>query len=365
MDTVTQIALGSAVGEATAGQDAGGRAPLWGAVFGLLPDLDVLANPFLTEVQALTMHRSVTHSLLFIALVSGPAAYGLRHLHRNLPVSAGRWGALVVWTLATHVGLDCLTTYGTQVFWPFSDYPVIYGSIFIIDPLYTLPLATGLLVALRWPAPASARRWANYAGLAVSSAYLLFTVVNKERVTRVFGDALSEKAPQYEWIFTTPTPFNNLLWRGVAEVEDGYYVGYYSLLDPDRSVDFQYVSKQHDLLTHRANSPILKELRRFSRGFFVVRQSDAGPLRLHDLRFGRNDVGLTEEGEYLFTYELQTGPDGRITGIEPRDPPLNLSPRLFRRFLDRILGQTHSPSAAARTVLEIGPPSHRHPPPPD
>ncbi len=365
MDTVTQITLGAAVGEATAGREAGTTAPLWGAAFGLLPDLDVLAKLFLTEVQALTMHRSVTHSLVFIALASVSAAYGLRHLYRDAPVPTGRWGALVLLTLGTHVGLDCLTTYGTQVFWPFSNYPVIYGSIFIIDPLYTFPLAAGLLVSLRWNATAAPRRWANYTGLALSSAYLLLTVVNKEYVTQIFDDALSETAPKYERIFTTPTPFNNLLWQGIAEAENGYYAGYYSLLDPDRSVDFRYIPKQHDLLGDAWDNPVVKELRRFSRGFFIVRRGSDGTLRIHDLRFGRNDVSLTDEGEYLFTYELQRGPDETITGIERNEPPLNLSAALLQRFFGRIMGQTELPSPGSRTVLDNGPPNLKPMPAPD
>ncbi|MFB6271748.1 MAG: metal-dependent hydrolase, partial [Salinibacter sp.] len=147
MDTVTQITLGAAVGEATAGREAGNKAPLWGAVFGLLPDLDVLANPFLSEAQALTFHRSLTHSLLFIAVVTPLAAFLLRRFASDETPSVGRWAGLVGAALVTHVGLDCLTTYGTQIFWPFSTYPVIYGTIFIIDPLYTIPLAAGLLTA--------------------------------------------------------------------------------------------------------------------------------------------------------------------------------------------------------------------------
>ena len=344
MDTVTQITLGAAVGEATAGRQAGNKAPIWGALFGLLPDLDVLANPFLTELQALTLHRSVTHSLVFIGLVGIAAAYGLRRLHGDTPVSVGRWGALAVLCLGTHVGLDCLTTYGTQVFWPFSREPVIYGAIFIIDPLYTIPLAGGLLLSL-WGSPTARRwRWANYAGLALSSLYLLFTVANKQYVTQVFTGSLSETAPGYERIFTAPTPFNNLLWQGIAETDEGYYIGAYSLLDPDRSVQFRYVPKRHDLLGDAADSPVMNDLRRFSRGYFTVRRDPGGALLIHDLRFGRNDVGLTDEGEYLFTYRLRKGPDGRIVGIDRPEPPLRLDGPLLRRFVARIGGASVAPS---------------------
>ena len=48
----------------------------------------------------------------------------------------------------THVLLDCFTVYGTQALWPLPLPPVGWATIFIIDPLYTLPLAGGVLAAL-------------------------------------------------------------------------------------------------------------------------------------------------------------------------------------------------------------------------
>ena len=338
MDSVTQIALGTAVGEAVAGRDAGNKAPLWGAFFGLLPDLDVLANPFLTEIEALTFHRSLSHSLLFIAGVTLVAGYGLRRLHADREASAQRWALLVAAVLLTHVGLDCLTTYGTQIFWPFSHEPVIYGTIFIIDPLYTVPLLLGLGLSFRWTPGTPARRWANYAGLALSSAYLVFTVANKQYINHVFATALEQEVPHYERVFTAPTPFNNLLWQGIAETEAGFYVGQYSLLDSDRGINFRYVPKQHELLGPNADHPIVQRLRRFSRGYFIVREAAGGDLLVHDLRFGRTDVGLTPSGQYIFTFRLPTTSDGRITALERADPPLQIDGPLLRRFGTRILG---------------------------
>jgi inner membrane protein len=351
MDTVTQITLGAAVGEATAGREAGNKAPLWGAVFGLLPDLDVLANPFLTEAQALTFHRSLTHSLLFIAVVTPLAAYLLQHFSSDEAPSVRRWAGLVGAVLGTHVGLDCLTTYGTQIFWPFSHYPVIYGTIFIIDPLYTIPLATGLLASLRWAPTARTRRWVNDAGLVLSSAYLLLTVVNKQYIDHVFAQNLAQKQPTAKRFLTTPTPFNNLLWRGLAETNDGFYVGDYSLLDPDRSIEFRYVPKRHDLLADAHDNAMVQRLRQFSRGYFTVRRGADGALRVHDLRFGRNDLGLTAEGEYLFTFRLVEDADGHIVGLRQEEPPLRLNGPLLRQFVARIGGKTEGDvtSAVAKT----------------
>ncbi len=74
MDSLTQITLGAAMGEAVLGKKVGNRAMLWGAIGGTIPDLDVFANLFLDEIDALAFHRSITHSLLFAVVV--PFVFG-------------------------------------------------------------------------------------------------------------------------------------------------------------------------------------------------------------------------------------------------------------------------------------------------
>ena len=79
-----------------------------------------------------------------------------------------------------------MTVYGTQLLLPFSDYPVGVGSVFIIDPLYTLPLIVGILgwLWLRHRDPARAQRW-NATGLALSTLYLGWTVAAQAHVEGV------------------------------------------------------------------------------------------------------------------------------------------------------------------------------------
>jgi len=337
MDSLTQITLGAAVGEAVAGRQAGKAAPLWGAFLGTLPDLDVLANPFLTEAQSLMWHRGPSHSLLFVAILTPLLALLLARLHSSGP-SWSRWAGLIGSVLLTHIGLDCLTTYGTQVFWPVSRTPVIIGTVFIIDPLYTVPLAAGLLVGLRWAPAAPYRRWANYVGLALSSAYLLFTLANKAYVNAVFDTALAEQNLPTERVFTKPTAFNNLLWVAIAEDEEAFHVGYYSLLDPDGTVDFRYVPKKHHLLGDAAESPFVERLRWFSRGYFIARTTPDGRLTVQDLRFGRSDLGLTDSGKYIFTFVLERNDEGTITGFRQERPDVEVRWALLRRFIERIGG---------------------------
>ncbi|MDE2699638.1 MAG: metal-dependent hydrolase, partial [Gemmatimonadota bacterium] len=141
MDSVTQIALGAAVGEKVLGKKVGNKAPLWGAALGILPDLDVLGAAFLSGTDQLGFHRWISHSLLFAVGGGLGIGWALSKLHRG--ANWREWSALAFWAILTHALLDCFTGYGTQLFSPFSNYPVAFGSIFVIDPLYTLPLAIG------------------------------------------------------------------------------------------------------------------------------------------------------------------------------------------------------------------------------
>lgn len=352
MDSVTQIALGAAVGEAVAGREAKKNAPIWGAVLGTLPDLDVLANPFLTEAQALAFHRGPSHSLLFAVVAAPLLGWALSRLYSTGP-SWKRWTVLVGAVLLTHIGLDCLTSYGTQIFWPFSRTPVVVGTVFIIDPLYTVPLATGLLTALWWSPSARIRRWANYIGLAISSGYLLLTIANKLHVEHVFETALQSQNRPAERVFTKPTAFNNLLWMAISEGEEGFHVGYYSLLDDDQQVSFRYVPQEKHLLGDAADNAFVQRLQWFSKGYYIVRRTSNEGLKIQDLRFGRNDLGLTPTGEYIFTFRLLQDETGTITGFRQERPSMNMSGALLSRFLNRIRGHDIPQSALSTDATSM------------
>ncbi len=74
MDSLTQIVLGAAVGEIALGRKIGNRALVWGAIGGTIPDLDILANPFLDDMSSLAFHRGITHSIFFSVLA--PLLFG-------------------------------------------------------------------------------------------------------------------------------------------------------------------------------------------------------------------------------------------------------------------------------------------------
>ena len=74
MDSLSQIVLGAAVGEAVLGRRIGNRAMVWGAVAGTIPDMDVLGKYFLSELDNPAFHRGISHSPLFC--VVGALGFG-------------------------------------------------------------------------------------------------------------------------------------------------------------------------------------------------------------------------------------------------------------------------------------------------
>ncbi len=111
MDSLTQVILGAAVGEAVLGRRLGNRAMLWGGLAGTLPDLDVLSGLVTDPMSALAYHRAFTHSLPFAVLaapvlgltahrlygkppapaIPAPLFYGLMALALWLLVLTGSW----------------------------------------------------------------------------------------------------------------------------------------------------------------------------------------------------------------------------------------------------------------------------------
>ena len=247
MDSLTQLALGAAVGEATAGRQVGRRALLWGAALGTMPDLDVFI-PLGDAVRDFTYHRSASHSLFVLLALTPLMVWLILKLHPGTAEHRRRWVVLVYLVFATHVLLDSFTVYGTQIFWPFFTTPMTWSTIFIIDPLYTVPLLLGIIAAL---IAARDRTWghtANMIGLVLSSGYLVWTVGVKLHVEQVARNALQQQEVVSSAVLTTPTPFNSLLWRILAVNEEHCYEGFYSVLDDEPRIRFERYLRMRELV---------------------------------------------------------------------------------------------------------------------
>ena len=297
MDSLTQITLGAAIGTAVLGRRIGYRAALWGGLCGTLPDLDVFV-PFDDPVAEFTYHRSFSHSLFVLTALTPLLVWLVIKIHPQTSTYRKRWFWLVWLVLITHILLDSLTIYGTQIFWPLLTTPVGMGSIFIIDPLYTLPLLIGVVCALclrREHNPARGAKF-NIWGLIISTCYLGWGLGAQHIVTDRAQATLAAQNINYQRLLVTPGPFNTLLWRIVAHNDERYYEGYYSLLDRQPTIRFSEYTSQESLLEPLAAHWPVQRLRWFSKGFYKVHRQDDNVV-ISDIRMG-------SEPDYVFAFSV-------------------------------------------------------------
>jgi inner membrane protein len=334
MDLVTQVVLGAAVGEVVLGKKAGNKAILWGAIGGLIPDLDVLITPFFNDVDGLFVHRGFSHSVVFsfiLAPLIGWLAYIIHQ--KNINASKFDWIKLLFWATFTHPILDYMTTYGTGAFWPFSDYRVEFSNVGIVDLFYTLPLILVLAVIMFINRSSQLRRKLIMSVVFLTTAYLGATAVNKLYVNSVFKNAFAEKNIEYERFKTSALPLSNFLWMGLAETDSGYYMGLYSNFDSEKPQEFMFIDRNHDKLQGFAQDEGLHKLIQFTKGWYHVGEDKNG-LYLVDLRFGK--AGLDENADYIFKFNIKETANSLI--ITQSKESRNIEPKAFKAFIDRIKG---------------------------
>lgn len=310
------------MGEAVLGKKIGNKAILFGGLGGTIPDMDVLINPFIDTITELSAHRGESHALFYIILFTPLIAWLVYRVferwaeRRNdkkngkerVPTTFKDWCWLFLLSMITHPMLDALTTYGTQLWLPFSRERVAHSSIFLVDFFYTLPMLFMLIACAFYFRKSKKRRFLNYLGLGISTIYLCFTLVNKVFVTQQFDKALVEQnIPFIEGrVLTGPTPLNNWMWQAVAEAEDGYYFGIFNWFDKD-NIDFIFAPKNRHLLKDLEGTRALNELKWFSKGYYIATQSN-GNLQFVDTRFGT--VSGWRDGKPLFPFKFLLVPPG-------------------------------------------------------
>ncbi len=335
MDSITQAALGAAIGHTVLGHRIGRKAALWGAVLGTLPDLDTFF-PYGDPVEAFTLHRGYSHSYLVLALAAPCLAWIATRLHGS--AHWPRWLALCFLCLLSHPLLDSFTVYGTQVGLPFTNYPVAWSTLFIIDPLFTFPLLAALAVAMVRPA-LQWGRWDPCAlGLTLSCIYLGLSLAAKAHLEVVTRNArYAIHAPEAAYL-TTPAPFNILLWRVVVMGPQTYWEGFYSVIGDDRLTLTEYPNGHELVRPLSSTTPAISQLAWFARGFYAAVELPDGTVRMQDLRMGFL-------GRYIFTFDVARREGNVVTPVIPatRGPTPRLTVSLLRALARRVL----DPSALA------------------
>ncbi|HKJ83816.1 MAG TPA: metal-dependent hydrolase [Mariprofundaceae bacterium] len=210
MDPLTHALSGYAIARAVPKQAIPKRQVALIVLLAMAPDLDYVLS-LVSDTVYLHYHRGVTHSLLMLPLWTW-LIYSLMPARRDKqPLMP--W--LIAAALAMHILLDLITSFGTMIFAPLSDYRYSFDLVYIIDLLFTGILGLPLLIALFW------RRLARplaILGLAGMSGYLLLTITTHEKALSI----ARQQQPNAQEVYSLPQPFSPFRWHLIARYPDNY-----------------------------------------------------------------------------------------------------------------------------------------------
>ena len=206
------------------------------------------------------------------------------------------WVLLSLLVLESSVLLDLLTIYGTQILWPFDTTPLAFPVLFIIDPLFTLPVLAGVLAALILKRKRSLGHRLNSVGLFLSLTYLAWALGAGEFVERRVKEKLTRQEVSYSQFISSPAPFTTLLWRVVGIDKDRYFETYFSIFDQNTPLYVDFYPRNLALMAGIEEHPSVVKLKWFTRGYYAF--STAGDdVVMSDLRMG-------SEPDYVFRFKV-------------------------------------------------------------
>ena len=187
------------------------------AIAGAFPDIDYLSfwiNPLIFIAE---WHRSITHSL-FMAPIWGIFLTGI--ILVVVPRLRGSTKLVLFYSIVgivSHILLDILTVYGTEIYYPFSDRLISLATTFVIDPYLTIIIAISLLISLN-----KRSRSIAITGTALILVYVTFQWQLKQDAIQI---AVNHGANQIETnsdTFALPQPFSPFHWRVIVRSKNEY-----------------------------------------------------------------------------------------------------------------------------------------------
>jgi inner membrane protein len=218
MDPLTQGTAGAVLAQSAANKNNIAKISIVGFLAGLAPDFDVVIRSSTDPTLFLEYHRQFTHSLFFIpfgALIVAALIFPL--VRKSLSFRTTYLASFLGY--ATHGLLDACTSYGTLLFWPFSDERVTWNNISIVDPLLTIPAVILLAVAIK-----THRRLYSFIAVGWIVSYLALGLVQYERALSSGLKLAQSRGHSAERMTVKPSFGNLILWKSIYQHEDSFYV---------------------------------------------------------------------------------------------------------------------------------------------
>ena len=302
MDPISQGALGAVAAQNTATNKQLLAATLTGVIGGMAPDLDIFIRSDEDPLLFLEFHRQFTHSLIFIPIggfICALFVFTLAKLCRVNTLDFKQTLLFATAGYATHALLDSCTSYGTQLFWPFSNHRVAWSNMSIVDPLFTIPIV-GLIITA---CIKRNRKYARWAAVWIGF-YIVFGFVQNYRAESIAWEIARARGHEPVRLEAKPGFANLLLWKVVYETKDHFYVdgvrtGVYRKHYEGESIPKLNVARDFPWLDPSSQqAEDIKRFQWFSDGFVSVHPTN--PNRIIDVRYSM----LPNQIEALWMIEL-------------------------------------------------------------
>ena len=291
MDPLTQGTIGAVLPQALSKKNLGIVA-LLGFLSGMAPDLDIFIRSSTDPLLSLEYHRQFTHSLVFIPFGGLICALFLFVVFKKIsPFNFKKTWLYCTLGYGTHGLIDACTSYGTLLFWPFSDIRIAWSNISIIDPLFTIPLI--LLIAL-----ATIKKKNVYSKIALGWAvtYLMIGMYLHNVAINVGKEIAEQRGHTITRIKAKPSFGNLILWKTIYETDNQFYVDATNLLFnkiiPGESI--KKLNQEEDFPWLKEESQQYKDVERFkwfSNDFLAVNPQNKN--QIIDIRYSGipNEIG--------------------------------------------------------------------------
>jgi len=284
MDLLTQGLLGSAMAVSVARPAEIHKAGIIGLLAGITADVDFFIQSASDPLLNLEYHRHFTHSIFFIPLAALLISFLLWPFFKN----SLSWKRIFMFSSLGFLLsglLDACTSYGTSLFWPFSDQRISFNIISIIDPVFTLLLVSGITLSAIKKKPLY-----THICLILATSYLTLGWVQHQRIEQLSLQLAQQRGHQAERLLVKPTLGNLFLWRSIYQHNNRYYIDAIRL-NPFSSEHQLFSGEQIAHFDPRdlgipADSLLHKDIQRFAlftSEFLAIHPEQ--PLLIHDVRY--------------------------------------------------------------------------------